>query len=93
MSRLGIVSRALSLLIAGAFTVLCLLGGGPKAAEVACLVLLFPLALIWFPEPIGAATGYLGHAPITVETPPLLVAFMGWVFLLGPVVLAVLTGR
>ena len=41
------------------------------------------LALIWFPEPIGEATGFIGHGPITASTPPFLVAAAGWCMLLG----------
>ena len=86
MSRLGLVSRCLSLLIAGIYVALCLTLEGPKAAP-ACLILALPLALIWFPEELGAMTGYLAHGPITAETPPILVAIMGWLFLLSPALL------
>ena len=47
------------------------------------LVLLFPLALIWFPEVIGSATGFIGHGAIDYETPPWLVSAAGWFFLVG----------
>ena len=47
------------------------------------LVLLFPLALIWFPEVIGSATGYIGHGVVDKETPPVLVSAAGWFFLVG----------
>jgi hypothetical protein len=50
-------------------------------------LLLIPLALIWFPEEIGSYTGYVGRGgQIDAESPPALVAFMGWVFLVGPVI-------
>ena len=54
------------------------------------LVVLIPLALIWFPEPIGSATGYMGHGVIDVETQPLLVAAMGWFLLVGVPVIVML---
>ena len=48
-----------------------------------CAVLLVPVALIWFPEQIGAAAGFIGHGEITTETPAILVSIMGWVFLVA----------
>jgi hypothetical protein len=48
-----------------------------------CAILLVIVSLIWFPEQIGAATGYIGHGVVNAESPPFLVSFMGWVFLLG----------
>lgn len=47
-------------------------------------VLLFPLALIWFPEALGSLTGSVGRgATIDTETPPILVSIFGWFFLVG----------
>ncbi len=52
------------------------------------LVLLIPLALIWFPEVLGSATGFIGHRVVDHETPPWLVSAAGWFFLVGlPVLL------
>jgi hypothetical protein len=49
------------------------------------------LLLIWFPEQIGSAIISTLDRPAPTETPPVLVAFMGWVFLVGvPVVIALL---
>ncbi|HEY2416205.1 MAG TPA: hypothetical protein VGI40_28450 [Pirellulaceae bacterium] len=46
------------------------------------VVLLVPLGLIWFPEELGCFTGYVSRGGyINNETPPTLVAFMGWLFL------------
>ena len=52
------------------------------------IVLLFPLALIWFPDKIGKAKGYwYNHQYIDQESPPVLIAFAGRLFLVGlPVV-------
>jgi hypothetical protein len=54
-----------------------------------CLMLSLPLALIWFPEDLGSFTGYVGRGgDIDTETPPAVVAFIGWFFLLGyPVII------
>src|SRR5438105_6940962 len=46
------------------------------------IVLLVPLGLIWFPEELGSFTGYVSRgSTIDNETPPFLVSFLGWLFL------------
>ena len=53
-----------------------------------CVVLLFILALIWFPEQVGDFTGYVGRGGnIDSETPAVLVSLAGWFFLVGMPVL------
>jgi hypothetical protein len=83
------IARVVSLLIAGVYGVIivqAMMHYYPVPAQAAlrscewCAVTLVPVLLIWFPEPIGAATGYLGNGG---ETPAGFVAFLGWVFLLG----------
>jgi hypothetical protein len=46
-----------------------------------CLALLFPLALIWFPDEMGAVGR--GWVRINSESPGVLVAAMSWFFLVG----------
>lgn len=86
------IAKLLALLIGITYLVILvstLLAAAHSTAEVvvrSCqdgLIILIPVALIWFPEQIGAATGYIGHSMIDSETPPVFVAFMGWVFLVG----------
>lgn len=90
ISRIASLLIALPAMIAGIIEVTAEKGFGPDV--FAPLVLLFPLALIWFPEPIGSITGYIGHGRISVETPPVLVAAAGWFFLVGfPLVLMLLS--
>lgn len=93
MSAWTKIQRLLSLLIGLTYAALILApllhGGGQNVALATlvcmetCAVIAIPVALIWFPEQIGAATGMLGNNNITAETPPFLVALMGWIFLLG----------
>ncbi len=45
--------------------------------------LLLPLALIWFPNQIGDLTGYYKTGWVNVQTPALIVSFLGWACLLG----------
>ncbi len=81
------ISRIASLAIALPVIVSAITSGitehGFVPQVLAPLIFLVPLALIWFPEPLGSAMGYLGHSVIDVETPPFLVAAMGWFFLVG----------
>jgi hypothetical protein len=95
MSRAGIVSRAASLLVAAGLLTIAVLNATPttSALVVFCLVLLIPLALIWFPEQIGGM-GWWGNFPINGDTPALLVSLIGWFFLVGlPVLVAVITRK
>lgn len=57
-------------------------------------VVMCPVAMIWFPEEIGAINGYIGHtARVTTESPPFLIAGIGWLVLVGvPVVILALDG-
>jgi hypothetical protein len=46
------------------------------------ILLLVPLGLIWFPEELGGFTGYVSRGGnIDTETPPAVVTFLGWLFL------------
>ena len=76
-----------ALLVASGYVAISVAGvaGSPSARhELAyLLLLLFPLALIWFPEAIGSATGFIGHGFVDRETPPWLVSAAGWFFLVG----------
>jgi hypothetical protein len=92
MSTWGIVSRAASLLVAVFYLSLLISQGGVHGLLMG-LVLLLPLGLIWFPEQAGNAMGFIGRAGwVSAESPPWLVSFMGWFFLIGfPVLIAVLS--
>ena len=55
---------------------------------------ILPLALIWFPEFLGGLTGWGTRAPVDRPSPPILVAGMGWLFLLGlPLLVFFLVGN
>jgi len=87
--------KILALLVALVYAVLVTIGAGGLTAEIvkSCLVLLFPLALIWFPEEIGSLTGYFGSGYVNVQTPAIMVSIMGWFFLVGLPLLIFLLGR
>jgi len=63
-------------------------GGVTGHVVMGCGALLLPLAFLWFPDEIGGITGYFGRGQkVDIETPPAVVSFMGWFFLVGfPVV-------
>jgi hypothetical protein len=49
-----------------------------------CVALLLPLAFIWFPDEIGGITGCFGVGrKVDTQTPPVVVCFVGWFFLVG----------
>jgi len=86
------IGRCLSLVIGMGYAVgivLWAVGHCNSTAEIVvrsyqdCLGVCVPVALIWFPEQIGAMTGYLGRGVVDMESPPILVTIMGWVFLVG----------
>jgi hypothetical protein len=78
MSKWGITSRSASLIVAIVYVCLGVSQRGAAALAIG-LVLLIPLSLIWFPEWLGNVT----MRPDGAETPPLLISFMGWFFLIG----------
>lgn len=82
-----ILSRVLSLVVIALYVAMAnqegtegLLAtcGGVLAATA------IPLLMIWFPEPLGNFTGYIGRGGnVDVRTPPALMAALGWIALLG----------
>jgi hypothetical protein len=46
-------------------------------------ITLWPLSFIWFPEYWGNFTGFFRWSYIDQKTPPVVVSFVGWFFLLG----------
>jgi hypothetical protein len=85
-----IISRSASLLVAALYVCLASLGKLPHNLVVSIApALLFGLPLILFPEQIGSWREIIYRR---AGTPPLVVALMGWVFLLGfPLLFAALS--
>ena len=89
------IGKILTLLIAIGYAVGMVVDAHGVTPDVAkgCVVLLLPLALIWFPEELGSVTGYVGRGGnIDTETPPILVSIAGWFFLIGLPVLIYFLG-
>ena len=93
IAKLAALLLALGYVIAAGFSTEGLPGAGLVAVAV-----LFPLALIWFPDEIeswGRLWRRGGPSGIRMlPSPPWLVAFMGWVFLVGlPLFMLLKKGR
>ena len=82
-------NRALSGLLAAVYIIGAFVGQG---AEVGCKVILlviFPLACIWFSEAMGGYTGPTTGIAITAPSPGLIVRILGWVVLLLPLIFVI----
>ena len=89
-------SRIISGAVAIGYLVIAYYGGGPGAVLKFAVALILPLACIWYGDALGEYIGGFGRATITSTSPGCLVAFLGWVLLLGPIiygVIAYLTGN
>jgi len=89
------VGKLLALLIAIGYAVAIVVQVRPFTYDVmiSCLAPLLPLGLIWFPEELGSLTGFIGHGGyLSTETPPIMVSFAGWFFLVGLPVIWYFTG-
>lgn len=84
--------RILALASSAIYVVVALIGIGREAAFAAAVLSCVPLALIWFAESIGDYTGWVGGLRVVDKaTPGGAIRFMGWVFLLAPLVVIVAT--
>ena len=87
------IGRVLSVVIAVGYVIAAIViqDGITKWTPILALALLLPLALIWFPNSIGPATGYwFNDRRIDQPTPPILISIAGWFFLVGlPIILYV----
>ncbi len=81
-----VINRALSAAVAIAYLIAAYVGGGPPLLIKCAMCLLLPLACIWFSEEMGAFAGIARGQFIDKESPGCLVAFLGWVLLLLPVI-------
>lgn len=75
-------SKIAAVLIAICYAVAIVANAGFTKQAAGALLLLVPLGLIWFPEELGGYTGYVSRgSTIDAETPPFIVAGMGWLIL------------
>jgi hypothetical protein len=86
------LSRIISGIIAVAYLSVAFFEGGGETAAKFVFFLILPLACIWYSEALGDYTGPTGRGPsITRATPGCVVAFVGWLLLLTPMILVVVS--
>jgi hypothetical protein len=83
-------NRILSALVALVYVVGAALAGGAEGGCKMGLVLILPLACIWFSEAMGGYTGPTTSMPITAPSPGIMVCILGWVILLLPGVFVII---
>src|SRR4051812_43058301 len=85
-------SKLCSLAIAVVYVTAVAIAGGGRINDVlpVCVMLLIPLGLIWFPDELGSVSPVRRGGKWTTEgagrwseSPGILVAAMGWFFLIG----------
>ncbi len=82
--------RIVSLVIAPGYAAFAVWHSGVAGLKWSATLLL-PLSLIWFSEEIGGLTGYYKSGYVNVQTPPVIVAALGWLLLVGvPVLLLII---
>ena len=81
------IGKILSLMVAIGYVVLATANFGTYGLKCSA-GLLCPLAFIWFPEEIGGITGYYKTGYVNVQTPAIIISFIGWFILVGlPIIL------
>ena len=81
------MARKISLGIAVVYLIAAFIYGGWELLLMALIVLIMPVAMIWFGEEIGDYVGgfhRIGKPYITKRSPGSLVSLFGWALLLAP---------
>jgi hypothetical protein len=81
------ISRLASLLVAFGYLIAAFIGAkegkGGLAVLLTAVILLFPLALIWFSDVFGDYIGSARRGYIDQKTPSVIITVAGWFFLVG----------
>lgn len=92
------VSRVVSLAIAAGYLSLVLFAPGPVSTQrrigtllIIAVYLVIPLLCIWFSDEMGNYTGTLPGPAVNKTTPGCLVKIAGWVLLLLPLLLVLIS--
>ena len=78
-------NRTLSGLLAICYIVVAFATGGGETGCKVMLMVILPLACIWFGDAMGGYTGPSGSIWITAPSPGIMVQIVGWLVLLLPV--------
>ena len=84
-------NRILSALLAVSYLLTAIMGGGPETGLKAALFLPLPPACIWFSDAKGGYLGPTSRGVITGATPGLVVCLGGWLLLLLPIMIAIIS--
>ena len=84
-------NRIVSALIAALYLIFAYVHGGAELAFKIGLLVIFPLACIWFANAMGGYTGPTTNIAITKASPGLIVAILGWLLLLLPVIIRIIS--
>lgn len=76
------VGKILALVIAVGYAIFAFRIQGMSGLKCSAGIL-FPLSFIWFPDEIGSLTGYFRSGYVNVQTPGIMISFLGWFFLVG----------
>ena len=86
------ISRILSIVFALGYLTIALISGDPEIIFRVAMFLILPLACIWFGDEMGQYTGVaFGRGAITSETSGGFVVFGGWLLLVVPIVIAIIS--
>ena len=87
------MARKVSLGIVIVYLIAAFIYGGWELLLIAAIVLIMPVAMIWFGDEIGDYIGgfhRIGKPYITKRSPGSLVSLFGWALLLAPIVIIML---
>ncbi|MDY6863301.1 MAG: hypothetical protein SV062_09980 [Thermodesulfobacteriota bacterium] len=85
------ISRVISGVITIIYLIIAFLVDGLEGMLDFIMFLMLPLVCIWFSDEMGSYTGLIRGHLITSESPGWLVAFLGWILLLFPVIICIIT--
>jgi hypothetical protein len=76
-------AKLVSLALAAAYLVGCLIAFGGLGALACGVLLVGPLALIWLPDELGSLTGFGRGPTVDTESPEFVISGIGWLLLLA----------
>ena len=85
--------KAASLVVCAGYLASATIAAGGEGFFRCLIFLILPMACIWFSEAMGSATGFVGGVihPVTRTTPGPFVYFGGWMLLLLPVIVTLIS--
>lgn len=85
------MGKIISLVLSIIYLIVAYISGGGEFFIIGLGFLVIPLFCIWFGDELGRYIGFAGRGYITKESPGVIVKFMGWVLLLLPAIIAIIS--